>query len=72
MNVFENVAFPLRVQEVNKTDIARRVNEALQPLRAQLPGREHLHQRTHQGGEGLSQGAYGAGPGPARSRGCRR
>ncbi|MBR6187332.1 MAG: ABC transporter ATP-binding protein, partial [Clostridia bacterium] len=29
MNVFENVAFPLRIQKVNKTDIVRRVNEAL-------------------------------------------
>ena len=29
MNVFENVAFPLRIQKVNKTDIERRVNEAL-------------------------------------------
>ena len=29
MNVFENVAFPLRIQKLNKTDIVRRVNEAL-------------------------------------------
>ena len=29
MNVFENVAFPLRIQKVNKTDIVKRVNEAL-------------------------------------------
>ena len=29
MNVFENVAFPLRIQKVNKTDIEKRVNEAL-------------------------------------------
>ena len=29
MNVFENVAFPLRIQKINKTDIVRRVNEAL-------------------------------------------
>lgn len=29
MNVFENVAFPLRIQKVNKTDLERRVNEAL-------------------------------------------
>lgn len=29
MNVFENVAFPLRIQKVNKTDIDRRVAEAL-------------------------------------------
>lgn len=29
MNVFENVAFPLRIQKVNKTDIERRVKEAM-------------------------------------------
>ena len=29
MNVFENVAFPLRIQKLNKTDIVKRVNEAL-------------------------------------------
>ena len=29
MNVFENVAFPLRIQKLNKTDITARVNEAL-------------------------------------------
>ena len=29
MNVFENVAFPLRIAKVNKTDIDRRVAEAL-------------------------------------------
>ena len=29
MNVFENVAFPLRVQKLNRTDITRRVTEAL-------------------------------------------
>lgn len=29
MNVFENVAFPLRIQKVNKTDIDKRVAEAL-------------------------------------------
>ena len=29
MNVFENVAFPLRIQKVNKTDIERRVKESL-------------------------------------------
>lgn len=29
MNVFENVAFPLRLQKINKTDLERRVNEAL-------------------------------------------
>ena len=29
MNVFENVAFPLRIQKVNRTDLERRVNEAL-------------------------------------------
>ena len=29
MNVFENVAFPLRIQKVNKTDIEKRVKEAM-------------------------------------------
>ena len=29
MNVFENVAFPLRIQKINKTDINKRVAEAL-------------------------------------------
>lgn len=29
MNVFENVAFPLRLQKMNKTDLEKRVNEAL-------------------------------------------
>ena len=29
MNVFENVAFPLRIQKMNKTDITKKVNEAL-------------------------------------------
>ena len=29
MNVFENVAFPLRLQKINRTDLERRVNEAL-------------------------------------------
>ena len=29
MNVFENVAFPLRLQKMNRTDIEKKVNEAL-------------------------------------------
>lgn len=29
MNVFENVAFPLKIQKVNRTELARRVQEAL-------------------------------------------
>lgn len=29
MNIFENVAFPLKIQKINKTDIEKRVKEAL-------------------------------------------
>ena len=29
MNVFENVAFPLRIKKMNKTDIDKKVSEAL-------------------------------------------
>lgn len=49
MNVFENVAFPLRIQKVNKTDITRRVNEALH--HTSLTGLENVYPSDLSGGQ---------------------
>ena len=49
MNVFENVAFPLRIQKVNKTDIVRRVNEALH--HTSLTGLENVFPSDLSGGQ---------------------
>ena len=39
MNVFDNVAFPLQIQKVNKTEIAQRVKEAMMDFAAPAFGR---------------------------------
>ena len=49
MNVFENVAFPLRIQKVNKTDINRRVAEALH--HTSLTGLENVFPGDLSGGQ---------------------
>ncbi len=49
MNVFENVAFPLRIQKVNKTDIKRRVDEALK--HTSLTGLENTFPSDLSGGQ---------------------
>ena len=49
MNVFENVAFPLRIQKVNKTDIDRRVKEAMK--HTSLTGLENVYPSDLSGGQ---------------------
>ncbi len=49
MNVFENVAFPLRIQKVNKTEIAKRVQEALK--HTSLTGLENVFPGDLSGGQ---------------------
>ena len=49
MNVFENVAFPLRIQKMNKTDITKKVNEALH--HTSLTGLENVFPGDLSGGQ---------------------
>ena len=49
MNVFENVAFPLRIQKVNKTEIADRVKEAMH--HTSLTGLENVYPSDLSGGQ---------------------
>lgn len=49
MNVFENVAFPLRIQKVSRAEIERRVKEALQ--HTSLQGLEHIYPSDLSGGQ---------------------
>ena len=49
MNVFENVAFPLQIQKVNKTDIETRVKEAMR--HTSLTGLENVYPSDLSGGQ---------------------
>ena len=49
MNVFENVAFPLQIQKVNKTEIAQRVKEAMK--HTSLTGLEEVFPSDLSGGQ---------------------
>lgn len=49
MNVFENIAFPLRVKKVNKTEIVKKVTEALR--QTNLSGLEHSYPNNLSGGQ---------------------
>lgn len=49
MTVFENVAFPLRIQKINRTDLERRVKEALH--HTSLEGLEHVYPSDLSGGQ---------------------
>lgn len=49
MNIFNNVAFPLQIQKVNKTDIAKRVKEALH--HCSLDGLEEVYPSELSGGQ---------------------
>ncbi len=49
MNVFENVAFPLRIQKMNKTDVTKKVNEALH--HTSLTGLENVFPGDLSGGQ---------------------
>ncbi|NMB00736.1 MAG: ABC transporter ATP-binding protein [Firmicutes bacterium] len=49
MNVFENVAFPLRIKKVNRTEIDRRVREALN--HTSLTGLENVYPSDLSGGQ---------------------
>ena len=49
MNVYENVAFPLRIQKINKTDIDKRVREALK--HTSLTGLENVFPGDLSGGQ---------------------
>jgi spermidine/putrescine ABC transporter ATP-binding subunit len=49
LDVFENVAFPLRVRHVANRDVANRVSEALSTVR--LAGMERRHARQLSGGQ---------------------
>lgn len=49
MNVFENVAFPLRLQKLNKTEITKRVHEAL--MHTSLTGLEEVYPDALSGGQ---------------------
>ena len=49
MNVFENVAFPLRIQKLNKTDIESRVKEAMK--HTSLTGLENVYPSDLSGGQ---------------------
>ncbi len=49
MNVFENVAFPLRVQKINKLDLNRKVTEALR--QTNLSGLERIYPNSLSGGQ---------------------
>lgn len=49
MTVFENVAFPLRIQKMNRTDLERRVKEALH--HTSLEGLEEIYPSDLSGGQ---------------------
>lgn len=49
MTVFENVAFPLRIQKMNRTDLERRVKEALH--HTSLEGLEDIYPSDLSGGQ---------------------
>ena len=49
MNVFENVAFPLRIKKVNRVDVERRVKEALH--HTDLEGLEQVYPSDLSGGQ---------------------
>lgn len=49
MNIFDNVAFPLKIQKVNKTDMVRRVKEALH--HTSLDGMENVYPSDLSGGQ---------------------
>ena len=49
MNVYENVAFPLRIQKINNTDIDKRVKEAL--MHTSLTGLEKVYPSELSGGQ---------------------
>lgn len=49
MTVFENVAFPLRIQKLNRTDVERRVKEALH--HTSLEGLEEVYPSDLSGGQ---------------------
>ena len=49
MNVFENVAFPLRIQKVNKTEIEQRVKAAMK--HTSLTGLENVYPSDLSGGQ---------------------
>ncbi|MCI8816509.1 MAG: ABC transporter ATP-binding protein, partial [Angelakisella sp.] len=49
MNVFDNVAFPLQIQKVNKTEIAQRVKEAME--HTSLTGLEEVFPSDLSGGQ---------------------
>jgi iron(III) transport system ATP-binding protein len=49
LNVFENVAFPLKIQKINKTDMERRVKEAL--VHTSLDGLEKVYPSDLSGGQ---------------------
>lgn len=49
MNVFENVAFPLRLQKMNKTDLTKQVREALH--HTSLDGLEEVYPSDLSGGQ---------------------
>ena len=49
MNVFDNVAFPLQIQKVNKTEIAQRVKEAMK--HTSLTGLEEVFPSDLSGGQ---------------------
>lgn len=49
MNIFDNVAFPLKIQKINKTDTAKRVKEALH--HCSLDGLEEVYPSELSGGQ---------------------
>lgn len=49
MNIFDNVAFPLKIQKVNRTDMTRRVKEALH--HCSLDGLEETYPSELSGGQ---------------------
>lgn len=49
MNIFDNVAFPLKIQKINKTDTAKRVKEALH--HCSLDGLEEVFPSELSGGQ---------------------
>lgn len=49
MNIFDNVAFPLKIQKVNKTDMTKRVKEALH--HCSLDGLEEVYPSDLSGGQ---------------------
>ena len=49
MNIFDNVAFPLKIQKVNRTDMTKRVKEALH--HCSLDGLEEVYPSVLSGGQ---------------------